>query len=155
VYAGQLWLMANGSYSVYVGAFGKKGSGTAIVPVNSVPTGRLSLSPALGALLLVLGATLFAGLVTIVRASAGESLVPPGGVFDAVKKRRANVVTAIAVPMLAIAVFGGARWWNSVDAGYRSRIFRPPAVSPVVKQDPGHRTLHLVVRDTTSFKWIF
>jgi len=155
VYTGQLWLMAYGSYSVYVRAYGKKGSGTAIVPVNYFATSRLSLSPALGALLIVLGGFLLAGLVTIVRVSAGESLVPPGEPFDAAKKRRANVVTAIAVPLLAIAVFGGARWWNSVDARYRRTMFRPPAANPVIKQDPAHRTLNLVLRDTASFRSIF
>ena len=155
VYTGQLWLMAYGSYSVYVHAYGKKGSGTAIVPVNSFATGRLPLSAGLGALLIVLGGFLLAGLVTIVRASAGESLVPPGEPFDAAKKRRANVVTAIAVPVLAIALFGGARWWNSVDARYRRTMFRPLSANPVIKQDPTHRTLTLVVRDTAPFQLVF
>ena len=155
VYAGQLWLMAYGSYSVYVHAFGKTGNGTAIVPVNSFATGRLPLSRALGALLIVLGGFLLAGLVTIVRVSAGESLVPPGEPFDAAKKRRANMVTAIAVPVLAVAVFGGARWWNSVDARYRRTMFRPLSANPVIKQDPTHRTLNLVVRDTAPFQLVF
>ena len=38
-YTGQLWLMARGSYSVYVTAHGARGDGRAIVPVNSIATG--------------------------------------------------------------------------------------------------------------------
>src|ERR1043166_1338093 len=78
VYTGQVWLMAYGSYSVYVTVSGQRGSGTAIVPVASFATGRLPLSRALGGILVVLGALLVAGLLTIVRAAVGESLVPPG-----------------------------------------------------------------------------
>lgn len=155
LYTGQVWLMARGAYSVYVRVYGKRGPGTAVVPVDSFATGRLGLSPALTALLLCLGVLLFAGLVTIVRASAGESLVPPGEPFDAAKRRRANLVTAVAVPVLAIAVFGGARWWNSVDADYQRTMYRPPVASSVVKVDPTHRTLHLLLRDTAAFRSIF
>ena len=43
VYSGRLWLMAYGSYSVYVTVEGSRGAGTAIVPVNSFATGRLPL----------------------------------------------------------------------------------------------------------------
>jgi hypothetical protein len=155
IHTGHVWLMAHGSYSVYVTVDGKKGRGTAVVPVNSFATGRLTLSRALGALLLLLGGLLVAGLVTIVRVSSGESLVPPGEPFDAAKKRRANIVTAIAVPILAIALFGGAQWWNAVDADYQRTMFRPLAAHPVVKIDPAHRTLNLVLRDTAAFRSIF
>jgi hypothetical protein len=54
VYNGQLWLMSYGAYSVYVTVSGARGSGTAIVPVNSFATGRLPLSRGLGAILVVL-----------------------------------------------------------------------------------------------------
>jgi len=54
VFTGQLWLMARGSYSVYVTVHGARGDGQAIVPVNSVATGRLGLSPGLTAVLVVL-----------------------------------------------------------------------------------------------------
>jgi hypothetical protein len=155
IYTGQLWLMARGSYSVYVRVDGKKGSGTAIVPVDSFATGRLGLSASLEAILVALGALLFAGLVTIVRASAGESLVPPGETFDAARKRRANVITAISIPILAVAVFGGARWWNAVDADYQRTMFHPPIAHVTITADSSHRTMKLVLRDTATFRSIF
>src|SRR6185312_3710382 len=43
VYTGRLWLMTFGSYRVYVTLSGAKGSGTAIVPVAALATGRLPL----------------------------------------------------------------------------------------------------------------
>src|SRR5438270_3561309 len=90
-FTGQLWLMAYGAYSVYVTVDGARGSGTAIVPVSSFATGRLPLSAGLTALLVVLGLVLLVGLLTLVHAAAGESLVPPGIVPDRAIRRRANV----------------------------------------------------------------
>ncbi len=155
VYSGQLWMMARGSYSVYVRVDGKKGSGVAIVPVDSFATGRLGISTGLAAVLVALGGLLVAGLVTIVRAASGESLVPPGEEFDAARKRRANTITAISVPILAVALFGGARWWNSVDADYQRTMFHPPIAHASLTADSAHRTMKLVLRDTAEFRSIF
>ncbi|HEX3865512.1 MAG TPA: hypothetical protein VHV78_02130 [Gemmatimonadaceae bacterium] len=152
VYTGQTWLMSRGSYSVYVIVDGARGSGTAIVPVNAFATGRLPLSPALGAILIVLGLLLVAGMLTIIRAAVGESLIPPGETFSAPQRRRANLVTAVAAPVLALLVFGGAAWWNSVDADYQRTMFRPPAAETQIDTDATHRTLHLTVRDTAAFR---
>lgn len=155
LYTGQLWLMAYGSYSVYVTITGARGTGTVIVPVASFATGRLPLSRGLTAVLVVLGVLLIAGLLTIIRAASGESLVPPGEVFDAARRRRANLVTAIGAPVVALLVFGGARWWNAEDNAYRRNMYRPPAVYPTVSVDSAHRTLTLLVRDTAAFRAIF
>jgi hypothetical protein len=155
VYSGQLWLMAYGAYSVYVTVSGPRGSGTAIVPVNSFATGRLPLSPALGAILVVLGVLLAAGIVTIVRAASGESLVPPGEVFDATRRRRANRTTLIFAPILALVIFRGAKWWSSEDAGYRRFMYGSPAVDVTTSDSAGHRALRLVLHDTAKFHAIF
>ena len=154
VYNGQLWLMAYGAYSVYVTVSGARGSGTAIVPVNSFATGRLPLSRGLGAILVVLGVLLVAGIVTIIRAASGESLVPPGEVFDAAKRRRANITTAIFVPILALIVFGGAKWWSSEDASYRRFMYGSPAVDVTVGNGD-ERSLRLALHDTAAFHALF
>jgi hypothetical protein len=155
LYTGQLWLMAYGSYSVYVTVTGARGTGTAIVPVASFATGRLPLSRGLTAILVVLAALLLAGLVTIIRAAAGEALVPPQETFDAPRRRRANLVTAVSAPILVLLVVGGAKWWNAEDAAYRRNMYRAPAAIPTVTVDSAHRTLSLSVRDTATFKAIF
>jgi hypothetical protein len=155
LYSGQLWLMSRGSYSVYVTLTGARGSGTAIVPVNAFATGRLGLSPALATIMIVLAALLVTALLTIIRAAAGESLVPVGQPVDSKSRRRANLVTVVAVPVVALALFGGATWWNSVDHDYQRTMFRPPAATASIEVDSTHRTLTLVVRDTASFRAIF
>ncbi len=152
IYSGQTWLMSRGSYSVYVTVGGARGAGTAIVPVNAFATGRLPLSPALEGILIVLGVLLVAGMLTIIRAMAGESLVPPGEPFTTPQRRRANLVTAVAAPVLALVVFGGAKWWNVVDTDYQRTMFHPPVAETRVDVDATHRTLHLTVRDTAPFR---
>ncbi|MDB4876858.1 MAG: hypothetical protein JWM41_3304 [Gemmatimonadetes bacterium] len=155
VYSGQLWLMAYGSYSVYVTVSGPRGTGTAIVPVASFATGRLPLSRGLSAVLLVLGALLVVGFLTIIRAASGESLVTPGDVFDAPRRRKANLVTAVAAPLLALLLFGGAKWWSAEDGRYRRNMYGAPAAVPSVAVDASHRTLRLDVHDTAFFRAIF
>jgi hypothetical protein len=152
-FTGQLWLMVRGSYSVYLTVQGTRGEGKLIVPVNSFATGRLALPPGMTAVLVVLGLALVAGLVTIVRAAVGESLVPPGGTLEPAKRRRANVVAIAAVPALALILFGGAKWWSAVDADYRRSIFRAPAAEISVGADG--RTLRVLVHDTGESRVIF
>lgn len=151
IFTGQLWLMSRGAYSVYVTVQGSRGSGTAIVPVNALATGRLALPRGLGIILVMLGAVLVAGLVTIIRAASGEALVPAGEAFGAASRRRARLSTAIAVPVLALVLFGGAKWWNAVDASYKRTMYRPPRVSVAFTNSRGHRTLRLELRDTSRF----
>lgn len=122
---GSLWLMARGAYSVDVRLAGPHGQAGVLVPVASVATGRLALNPPLAAGLLVLGFVLCAGLVNIVHKGAGESLIDASDHLDAARARRARRVAAIAVPVLALALFGGARWWNGVDADYARSLYRP------------------------------
>ena len=75
LYTGQLWLMARGAYSVYVTVEGSNGIGTVAVPIASLATARLRMSNSLGVMLAALGILLVGGLVTIVYAGAGESVV--------------------------------------------------------------------------------
>ena len=153
-YGGQLWLMAYGAYSVYVTVDGSHGVGTVVVPVNSFATGRLGLSRGLGAILVVLGLLLCGGLITIVRAAGGESLVAPGEALEPGRRRRANIRAFAFTPILALVVFGGAKWWNAEDAGYRRFMYASPAADPTFDVHDTHRTLRLAVHDTSAFNVI-
>ena len=155
MYSGELWLMSRGAYSVYVSVEGARGSGTAIVPVSSFATGRLDLPKGLGAILVVLCGLLVAGLLTIVRAAAGDSLLPAGQTMDSRRRRKANIAMAIAVPVLAVVLFGGARWWSAVDSDYERTMYRPPAADPTITVDSARRTLSLHVHDTAAFRAIY
>src|SRR5205085_7148160 len=148
VYAGQLWLMARGAYSVYVTVDGPTGSGTAIVPVMSVATGRLRIGAGLGALLAALGILLVSGLITIVYVGAGESIVEPGRALDASRRRRARVIALIAAPIVALALFGGAKWWRSVDTLYQTRMYRPLATRASIVREAARPVLRFELVDT-------
>jgi hypothetical protein len=56
------------------------------------------------------------------------------------------------VPVLALLLFGGAKWWNAADAAYRRNMYGAPAAEPSIATDATHRTLTLTVRDTASFR---
>jgi hypothetical protein len=154
VYTGQIWLMSRGSYGVYVTVNGARGSGTAIVPVTSFATGRLGISKGLAAILVVLGGILFVGLITIVRAATGEALLEPGERMTDATRRRARIATLVATPLLALLVFGGARWWGSVDGDYERTMYRPPAADVSVETTGAAHALSLRIHDTAAFRAI-
>jgi hypothetical protein len=150
LYAGKLWLMSRGSSSVYIDVTGARGKHTATVPVMAQATARLGLSMRLGAMLIALGLLLVSGLVAIVRAAASDSLVDPGRAPDQVARRRGSLGAAIAVPVLAIALFGGARWWKAEDAAYQRTIYRPLAANALVATTGRAHLLRLSISDTSG-----
>jgi hypothetical protein len=147
-YTGRLWLMAGGSYSVHVTVSGPAGAGTLIVPVAAVATGQLQLSAGLRWLLIALGTLLVAGVITAVYAAVGESQVPPGEVVPPARRRRARVGAAIATPLMAMLVFGGAKWWGAEASAYRRTLYRPMRTEAVVRDSAGEPTLVLSIVDT-------
>jgi hypothetical protein len=149
IYQGRLWFMTGGSYSVYVTVEGARGSGTVTIPVAAVATAQTSLSGGLRVTLIVLGIGLFAGLLTIVYAAFGESVTAPGSPVDPKRRRRARVITALAVPALALAVLAGARWWDAEAEAYRARLYRPLDVrASVSTATDGTQTLELSITDS-------
>jgi len=124
-YEGSLWLMARGAYSVDVIVEGTQGTANVLVPVAAVATGRLALDKKFGVLLALLGVFLVVGLVNIVRKAAGESLVEPGRSLDGAGIRTSRLAGAVAFTVLALAVFGGSRWWRAVDRDYERSMYRP------------------------------
>ena len=141
---GSLWRMARGAYTVDVIVTGTRGTANVLVPVASVATGRLAISPGLGVMLVLLGVLLCAGLVNIVYKGAGESLVGPSDALDAARRRRARRAAAIAVPIVALGVFGGARWWGAVDHDYERTMYRPAPLKLSLSRD----VLRLETTDT-------
>lgn len=130
LFAAQLWLMTEGSYTVRV----QVGEGVALVPVVTAPTRLKGMQRGMGALLAVLGLFLFAGAVTLVGAAVRESVLAPGEAPDARRRLRARVVTVLAGVLLALVLTGGKRWWDSVEAGERERLYRPFAVEASVRE---------------------
>jgi hypothetical protein len=144
----QLWLMSFGAYSVQVTVSGTGGEGTAIVPVNSLATRRLAMDRPMALGLLALGLFLVVGAVTIVAAAVRESVLAPGQVPDARRRKLSWIVAGIAVVVLIAMVGGGKVWWNAEDAAFSRRLYRPPVVATSVAQG----LLHFAFADSALFR---
>src|SRR5439155_711694 len=84
--------------------------------LGAIATRRLALQKPLGMGLLGLGAFLFIGALTIVRAAVRESALAPGQQPDRRRSVRAWIATTASAIVLALALVGGRAWWNTVDA---------------------------------------
>jgi hypothetical protein len=149
LYNAQLWLMTQGSYTIRVQVDGAAGEGAALVPVVSAPTQLRGMQRGLGIVLAALGLFLFAGALTIVGAAFRESLLSPGEVPEAKRKRRARIITVTSGVLLALVLFGGWRWWNAVEAEVREKLYRPFAIETAVRSG----FFSLEIKDTRSREW--
>ena len=148
LYSGPLWVMAGGSNGVTVSVRGPLGAGRAVVPVVVVANRRLELDPKLGGVLTVVGLFLFVGLVTIVGAAVRESSLPPGAVPDARQRWKARTAMAVCTAIVALALFGGSRWWNSEDADFRSSIYKPLSATATIESVASRPALDLKISDS-------
>ena len=147
LYGAGLWLMTAGSYSVEVTVAGTEGEGTVFVPVLAVAERRLDMNPAVGFGLAGAALFLFVGAVTIVGAAVRESVLEPGRVPDAGRRRRGRFAMAAFTVVLTAVLGGGWIWWDAVDAAYRSRIYRPWSTTAEVAAPGGSQVLRLAIDD--------
>jgi hypothetical protein len=148
LHAAELWFMSPTSYRVHVVIQGRSGEGTAVVPVMAIATAQREMPRNLGIILSALCLFLGAGLLTIIGAAVRESVVPPGEIPDAKRRRRARIVTACWALALILVVFGGRAWWNAEALAYGEWVlFRPFASKADVKEADGRRTLTLAIDD--------
>jgi hypothetical protein len=148
LWSAELWFMDFGSYSVHVAVEGAAGTGTVIVPVPAVATQTLGMKRGMALGLAGLGVFLFIGALTIVGAAAREAVLPPGEVPDAARRRRSWIARAVAVPVLALALLGGSRWWDSEDRAYAENLYEEPETEAAVATGGGARVLTLAITDT-------
>jgi hypothetical protein len=149
LWSAELWFMDFGSYSVHVAVEGAAGKGNVIVPVPAVATRTLGMKRGMALGLAGLGVFLFVGALTIVGAATREAVLPPGEVPDARRRRTSWIARAVAVPVLALALLGGSRWWDSEDRAYASNLYAPPKTEASVASVDGERVLTLAVTDST------
>jgi hypothetical protein len=137
LFSTELWLMDSGAYSVFVDIEGNRGKGTAIVPVNSVATRRLSMPAWMGAVFFISGVGLVTLLIIVIGAAARESVLAPGSPVNPARARRARYAMAVATVVLVMALLRGNAWWNEVDAQFRNnRLFQTVQVeSRIVERD--------------------
>jgi hypothetical protein len=147
LFSTELWLMAFGAYSVFVDVHGARGSGTAIVPLNSVAQQRLPMPRAFAIGFLVAGFILAVLLVFIIGSAVRESVLPPGVASDGVRTRRARFSMAAAGILLCLLLGKGNAWWKQVDAEFRNnRLFKPVEVSAKIVTNGERALLNLESR---------
>jgi hypothetical protein len=149
LYAAPLWIMAGGSNSVTVNVRGSLGEGKVIVPVVVVANRRLELNPKLGIPLAVVGVFLFVGLISIIGASVRESVLPPGETPDARRTWKARTAMAASTAIVALALFGGSRWWNLEDSRFNDSIYKPLTASAEIIPRADGKILDLRISDST------
>lgn len=148
LYAAPLWVMAGGSNSVTVNVRGSLGEGKAVVPVVVVANRRLELDPKLGVGLAFVGVFLFVGLITIIGASVRESVLAPGEAPDGRRKWKARAAMAATTAIVALALFGGSRWWGLEDSRFNNSIYKPLTASAEISPGKNGKTLDLRISDS-------
>lgn len=147
LFAGSMWLMTMGAYSIQVRIHGPSGDGLVQIPVNSVATSQLPLPRWLGGMLIGLGLLLFCGAVNVVAAAAGESTVPPGEAPGPVSRRKYWIAAAVSGIVLAFGLVGGKAWWAAEERNFRSRLHDGgwPDLAAAVRVENGQRILRLTL----------
>ncbi len=148
LYLGKLWIMSGGSNSVTVNVQGARGSGTAVIPVVAVAYSRLRLDKPMAVGLSAMGLFLFAGLVTIIGAAVREGVLPPGERPTPKRLRRARIAMAVTSLMLVALLAGGWTWWQSEDAGYVARMYKPLSAKASIANGPAGAVLNLAIVDS-------
>ena len=148
LYHAELWFMQSGSFSVNVEVKGGQGSGMVVVPVAALAERQIPLYPWLGKLLLVLGALLFVGAVTIVRAAVSDGVTPPGVLPSAAHRRAGVVYSVFGAGVIGLGLFGARGWWQSVEREYTSELYQPFTASATVDTSGGARVLRFAITDS-------
>lgn len=145
----ELWFMEPGSFSVTVAVRGARGEGSVIVPVAAVPVKQIALYPWLGRLLLALGAILFVGALTILRAAGAEGLAAPGAAPTPERRRAGWIYATVGAGLITLGLYGARNWWNAVEASYVSELYTPFAAAASVDTTAPGRTLRFAITDST------
>jgi len=150
-YESRLWLMTTGSYTIDVAITGPRGTGAVNVPIVSAATRELPMSPVLGAGLLLLGAFLVFGLLSIVGAASREATLDPGAPVDPHRRARSRAAVAAAAAIFALALLGGNAWWNSSARNYRRIIYVPLANRATIVDSAREHVLRF---ELTDARWL-
>ena len=129
LYSSTSWLMRTGAWQIRVTANGARGTGVLSIPIPALARTTRPMPRYLGAMLVGLLALLVAGLVAIVGAGLRDADLDRGATPDARRLRRGRIAMLVTGAILALAIFGGRRWWNGEAALYRRLVYRPMQVT--------------------------
>jgi len=147
LYAGELWLMSYGAYSVEVRAKGAEGEGAANIPVTSVALRQLPLPSALGKILLLLCAVLVVGGIGIAVAAGREATLPAGAAAGQREQWKGFFAAFTTAVLFALALVGGKHWWGAEEGAFRRHLHDGPwpDLSAELRTAGEERILHLEV----------
>lgn len=141
LFSSQLWLMKSGAYSVFVNVDGAAGTGTAIVPVNSLALRRLDMPRWMSGLFLAAGIFLFIGLATLVGTAVRESSLPVGQAVTTNRRKWGRLAAGIAIILASGVITLGNKWWGLVDNDFRrNRLYKPVVARTTIEN--GSLVLH-------------
>lgn len=147
LYAGELWLMSFGAYSVEVRVKGALGEGTADIPVTSIALRQLPLPSALGKILLLLCAVLVIGGIGVAFAAGREAALPAGTVPGKREQWKGFAAAATVAVLFVIALVFGKFWWGLEEGAFRRHLHEGPwpDLSAELRTVREERILHLEV----------
>lgn len=150
LYAGELWLMSFGAYSVEVRVKGKEGEGSTQIPVTSVALRQLPLPFLLGKILLTLAAILVIGGIGIAAAAGREAALLPGGIPDRRQRRKGFFAAGAAAIVAIAALVGGKFWWSVEEKSFRHHLLAGawPDLTTDIRVDGSQRILRIDVGKT-------
>jgi hypothetical protein len=126
LYAGELWLMSFGAYSVEIRIKGKEGEGATQIPVTSVALRQLPLPFLLGKVLLLLAAVLVIGGIGIAAAAGREAALPTGALAEKRERRNGYLAATAATVVFILALAGGKFWWKIEEKSFRGHLLAGP-----------------------------
>lgn len=155
-FTGDIWLMENGSASIEIDIKGPQGEGKMIVPIVAISTVTEKLPPSIKYMLISLGVFLFILMITIVGASVSDGITKAGETVPASSRHAKRVGFIIATLLCTALVYGGNRWWNSVENKTSQYVFRPMHANYQLSQQNGINTLHFTIDTAGSqrSKWL-
>ena len=147
LYAGELWLMSSGAYSVEVHVNGYDKDGMAQIPVTSVAIHQLPLPSLLGKVLLLLCTVLVVGGIGIAAAAGREAALPVGATSGKPERRKGFFAAATATVLFLLALTGGRYWWSAEENAFRRHLHEGawPDLAADVRTDGADRILRLEI----------
>jgi hypothetical protein len=104
LYAGELWLMGFGAYSVEVRIKARKAAAPCRFPLPPWPTRQLPMPSLLGKVLSLLAVTLLVGGVGIAVAAGREATLLPGQIAGKRERRNAAIAAVTTAVIFASAL---------------------------------------------------
>jgi hypothetical protein len=134
-FTGGVWMMASGSWQVRFAIDGAGGRQTISVPVPAVALSTLKMQRDLGIPLALLGLFLVVSMAGVVAAAIREARLAPGVRATPTLQRRGLIAMVASLIVMALMVYGGAKWWNVEAASYADDIYRPLHVEAALNGD--------------------